>query len=109
MMSPLETLNNMTWVIPYPTRDDARRLDLGRLEHLASGVCHRARRLLARNKRQGGEDVVGVGLGRVSLADEDIGHQLVVAGTIAHLARLQRDLRWQLQVLKRLRHLRTLQ
>src|SRR6202035_1360040 len=95
--------NRNGWSLSFLLQPSAR------LDHLASGVGDRTRGLLTRNQRGHGEHVVGAGLRRMCLTDEDVGHQFVIAGAVTDFARLQRDIRWELHILKRLRHFRALQ
>ena len=80
-----------------------------RLDHLASGLFDRSGGFVARNQLGYREDVVGIALGRMHFADEDIWHQFVVALAITHFAGLQRHVRRQFEILQGGRQLRTVQ
>src|SRR5580704_13546629 len=110
MIKPLVTLNSMTCAIRRSSlvawSSAAGRGGSGRLNHLASGVGDRTGSLFTRNELGDGENVVGTRLRRMGLADEDIGHQFVIAGAVAHMAGLQRNVGGQLHVLQRRRQFR---
>ena len=69
---------------------------------LATGFGHGRRRLVARDDFIDPEQVVRIVLAfRLSLADEDGRHQLMIALAVIDLVRLQRDVGGQLQIFQR--------
>src|SRR5436189_2813921 len=68
----------------------------GRMDHLAAGLLDRTRGLDARDRCLDGVHVLRAGLGRMCLANEDRGHELVIALAVDHLKWAQPHIRWQL-------------
>src|ERR1700751_242673 len=59
-----------------------------RLHHLATRVSHRAGGFFTGDQAGNCKHVLRSGFGSVLLADEDVRHQFMIAGAIAHTARL---------------------
>src|ERR1700722_7242682 len=105
MMSPLVTLNKMTCVIRSSALTSVALVagESGRLHHLATSILDRTRGLVPWNQRRDREYVVWSGLRWMRFAHEDVRHQFVIASAVTHLARLQCNIRWQHEILQRLR------
>src|SRR5450631_3895639 len=71
--------------------------------YLAAGALHRSGGFFAWKGVAYREHIVRIALGRMRFADKHGAHQFVVAGAILRRARLQGDLRWQLESRKRAR------